>query len=67
MSNEMLISVANGATDYRNLSEVEKRMFIQVFINSIHYDSERFRAAVEDLKQWQEKESFNQNKTESNG
>lgn len=65
MSNEMLISVVNSAVDYRNLSEVERKMFIQMFINSIHYDSERFRAAVDDLKKWQE--SFNQNKTESNG
>lgn len=65
MSNEMLMSIINTPVDYRNLSEIERKLFIQTFIDSIHYDSERFKAAADDLRKW--KESYNENKTESNG
>lgn len=61
MSNEMLLSIINTPTDYRNLSEIEKKLFIQTFINSIHYDCERFKAAAEDLKKWKEGNNENKN------
>lgn len=63
MSNEMLMSIISTPVDYRNLSEIERKLFIQTFIDSILYDSNRFKAAAEDLKKW--KQSHN-NKTESN-
>ena len=65
MSNEMLMSIMNTPTDYRNLSEIERKLFVQTFINSIHYDSIRFKAAAEDLREWNE--SINKIKNESNG
>jgi hypothetical protein len=40
------------AEDFRDLNEIERKVLVQKFIDSIIYDAERFKAAVEMLKDW---------------
>jgi hypothetical protein len=40
------------AKDFRDLNQIERKVLVQKFIDSIIYDAERFKAAVEMLKDW---------------
>jgi hypothetical protein len=40
------------AEDFRDLNEIERKVLIQKFIDSIIYDSKKFKAAVNMIKTW---------------
>lgn len=48
------------AEDFRDLSEMERKMVVQRFIDQIIYNSSRFKAAMKVLEDW-EKKSNNKN------
>ena len=41
------------AEDFRQLSEIERKVIVQRFINQIIYDAEKFRVAVRVLEKWE--------------
>lgn len=40
------------AKDFRDLNDIERKILVQKFIDSIIYDSERFKTAVQMIKSW---------------
>lgn len=48
------------AEDFRDLSDMERKMVVQRFIDQIIYNSSRFKAAMKVLEDW-EKKSKNKN------
>lgn len=48
------------AEDFRDLSDMERKMVVQRFIDQIIYNSSRFKAAMKVLEDW-EKKSNNKN------
>lgn len=49
------------ADDFRDLSEIERKLLVQRFIDQIIYDTSKFKVAVRVLEEW-EKNSNNLNK-----
>ena len=49
------------ADDFRDLSEIERKLLVQRFIDQIIYDTSKFKVAVRVLQEW-EKNSNNINK-----
>ena len=43
----------NKAEDFRDLSEMERKILIQRFINQIIYDADKFKVAVKILENWE--------------
>ena len=41
------------AEEFRQLSEIERKVIVQRFINQIIYDAEKFRVAVRVLEKWE--------------
>jgi hypothetical protein len=41
------------AEDFRDLSEMERKILIQRFINQIIYDTDKFKVAVKILENWE--------------
>jgi hypothetical protein len=52
MGNNLFEESIAVAEDFRDLNEIERKVLVQKFIDSIIYDAERFKAAVEMLKDW---------------
>jgi hypothetical protein len=42
-----------NSNDYRDLSERERRMFIQRIIDQVLYDPKKFQVAVKILSKWE--------------
>jgi hypothetical protein len=42
-----------NSTDYRDLSERERRLFIQRIIDQVLYDPKKFQVAVKILNKWE--------------
>lgn len=49
------------ADDFRDLSEIERKLLVQRFIDQIIYDTSKFKVAVRVLEEW-EKNSNNNKK-----
>jgi hypothetical protein len=43
----------NKAEDFRDLSEMERKILIQRFIDQIIYDADKFKVAVKILENWE--------------
>ena len=39
--------------DFRQLSDLERRMIVQRFIDQVLYDTEKFKVAVKVLEKWE--------------
>jgi hypothetical protein len=52
MGNNLFEESIAVAEDFRSLNEIERKVLVQKFIDSIIYDSEKFKAAVEMIKNW---------------
>jgi hypothetical protein len=61
MGTELFDQCIMTAEDYRELSEIERKVLVQKFINLIHYDSEKFKAAVKIINKWENNKKENKN------
>jgi hypothetical protein len=52
MGNNLFEESVAVAEDFRHLNEIERKVLIQKFIDSIIYDSAKFKAAVDMIKSW---------------
>jgi hypothetical protein len=43
----------NKAEDFRDLSEMERKILVQRFIDQIIYDADKFKVAVKILENWE--------------
>jgi len=55
MGNNLFEESVAVAEDVRDLNDIERKILVQKFIDSIIYDSEKFKAAVDMIKSWDSK------------
>lgn len=61
MGTELFEKGIMTAEDYRELNDIERKILVQKFIDLIHYDSEKFKAAVKIINKWENNKKENKN------